>query len=195
MAIIRGKTLFFTTSPRTPAKMIPEIKLLCENFQGEIWNPENQINFMEMLIKDESFQGNSSLKDKALSARDRITRSPKALGFVDLKPYIQLTEAGEKFIYGTRTGEVLLRQLLKFQLPSPYHKKNKKNNVRFNVKPYLEIIRLIKELNGISFDELKIFGMQLTDYNYFENIVEKIKKFRIDKKKLKKSYKQYFLEC
>ena len=28
MAKIKGKTLFFTTSPRTPQKMIPEIALL-----------------------------------------------------------------------------------------------------------------------------------------------------------------------
>lgn len=58
----------------------------------------------------------------AFSARDRINRAPKSLGFVDLKPYIKLTEAGENFISGKRTEEVLLRQLLKFQLPSPYHK-------------------------------------------------------------------------
>lgn len=32
MARIDNKLLFFTTSPRTPAKMIPEIKLLSEKF-------------------------------------------------------------------------------------------------------------------------------------------------------------------
>ena len=35
MARIDNKLLFFTTSPRTPAKMIPEIKLLSERFSGK----------------------------------------------------------------------------------------------------------------------------------------------------------------
>ena len=38
MARIDNKLLFFTTSPRTPAKMIPEIKLLSEKFSGKPWN-------------------------------------------------------------------------------------------------------------------------------------------------------------
>ncbi len=32
MAYLKSKTLFFTTSPRTPLKMIPEIEVLSNNF-------------------------------------------------------------------------------------------------------------------------------------------------------------------
>jgi len=35
MAHLDNKALFFTTSPRTPVKMIPEIRLLCEQFGGQ----------------------------------------------------------------------------------------------------------------------------------------------------------------
>lgn len=31
----RTRTLFFTTSPRTPMKMVPEIKLLVTEYTGE----------------------------------------------------------------------------------------------------------------------------------------------------------------
>lgn len=39
MAILKNKVLFFTTSPRTPSKSIPEIKLLIDKFVGRKWDP------------------------------------------------------------------------------------------------------------------------------------------------------------
>ena len=120
MGKIRSKSLFFTTSPRTPSKMIPEIRLLHECFEGKIWNKENQIKYTEELEKMDFFEGSTS-KEKDFSARDRINRAPKSLGFVDLNPEIALTEAGKEFVYGHRQQEIFLRQILKFQLPSPFH--------------------------------------------------------------------------
>ena len=102
MARIDNKLLFFTTSPRTPAKMIPEIQLLHEKFSGKVWNPATQEKFMDELAQSDFFEGKGSPSDKAFSARDRINRAPKALGFIDLKPHIKLTDAGKKLIYGKR---------------------------------------------------------------------------------------------
>lgn len=191
MAKLENPTLFFTTSPRTPIKMIPEIELLICNFEGDKWNKETQLKFSELLAQDRNFKGVGSKKHKDFSARDRITRAPKALGFVDLKPIIRLTNAGERFISGKRTEEVLLRQLLKFQLPSPYHKESEQLKGLFAVKPYLEIFRLIYKLGTISFDELMIFGMQLTHYNKFDNIVAQIRQFRQMKTYTPINYKAY----
>ncbi len=106
MAKVKNKALFFTTSPRSPSKMIPEIKLLNEKFAGLKWNTKTQIEFMELLAQSDFFEGGGSKKDKAFSARDRITRAPKSLGFVDLKPYIELTDAGREFIFGKRPQEI-----------------------------------------------------------------------------------------
>ena len=191
MAYLKSKTLFFTTSPRTPLKMIPEIQVLYNNFEGKKWNTKTQVEFIKKLAEGNDFDGKGSEKDLAFSARDRINRAPKALGFVDLKPHINLTEAGENFISGKRTEEVLLRQLLKFQLPSPYHREPEEFKEIFCVKPYLEIFRLIYELGTISFDELMIFGMQLTHYNKFDSIVAEIKTFRRMKLYAKLSYKAF----
>lgn len=191
MAYLKGKTLFFTTSPRSPLKMIPEIEVLHNNFEGKVWNPDTQVDFMKKLAVGNDFEGQGSDKHMALSARDRITRAPKALGFVDLKPVIRLTEPGKQFLNGKRTEEILLRQLLKFQLPSPYHKEPEQLNGIFGVKPYLEIFRLIYELGTISFDELMIFGMQLTHYNKYETVVFDIKRFRRMRAYAKVSYKNY----
>ncbi len=195
MAYLKSKTLFFTTSPRTPLKMIPEIQVLYNNFEGKKWNTKTQVEFIKKLADGNDFDGKGSEKDLAFSARDRINRAPKALGFVDLKPHINLTEAGENFISGKRTEEVLLRQLLKFQLPSPYHREPEEFKEIFCVKPYLEIFRLIYELGTISFDELMIFGMQLTHYNKFDSIVADIKTFRRMKLYAEMSYKTFRGKC
>lgn len=185
---VNSKCLFITTSPRTPFKMIPEITLLNEEMAGEEWNPETQARFYHLLKDRDFFEGEES-RTPALSARDRINRSPKALGFVSL-PTVGLTAAGKEFLESNNKEEVLLRQMLKFQLPSPYHPLGK-GAANFYVKPYLEIFRLIDTFGTITFDELQIFGMQIVNYDLFETIVSKIKQFRIDKEKYKGHYKEY----
>lgn len=186
---IDSKVLFITTSPRTPEKMIPEIDLLSKNFEGKKWNTETQIAFME-LLRNENFFNGSGNNDPAFSARDRINRAPKALGFILLEPTIKLTESGKTLISAKRKEEVFLRQLLKFQIPSPYHTPSEKA-ADFYVKPYLEILRLIYTLGTLKFDELMIFGLQLTDYREFDSIVKKIEKFRIDREKTSKKYREF----
>lgn len=194
MSAIQSKTLFFFTSPRSPLKMIPEIDLLIRDFEGEKWSPETQKDFMEDLTEQDFYIGSKNLARPAFSARDRINRAPKALGFVDLKPKIERTPAGEALLSQRQKEEPLLRQLLKFQLPSPFHTISKDNTTVFWVKPYLEIIRLIDRLGTLAFDELQIFGMQLTDYRSFDDIVQKIEAFREGKKKNQGRYKEFFAE-
>ncbi len=191
MAPLRSRTLFFTTSPRTPLKMIPEIEMLAREFEGKVWNPNTQAEFIKKLAEGKDFQGEGSIKEMAFSARDRINRAPKALGFIDLKPTIKLTKPGERLISGKRIEEILLRQLLKFQLPSPYHKETKQLEGIFGVKPYLEIFRLIYVMGTLSFDELMIFGMQLTHYEKFDEIVDEIRHFRRMKAYAKAGYKVF----
>src|SRR6185436_4756226 len=170
MANITGKkTIFFVTSPRSPHKLIDEVKFLTENFTDRKWNDETQKEFYTELSKQSFFEG-SPTGDIAFKARDRINRAPKSLGLVDLKPTIQLTDAGKIYIYEDRKEEIFLRQLLKFQLPSPYHI-DKDNS--FAVKPYLELMRLVYDLGGLSKNEIALFVVQLTNFNKYEEIKNK----------------------
>ena len=191
MAYLNSKALFFTTSPRTPSKMVPEIQLLYEHFNGRKWNKASQVEFINLLAHTGFFEGSGSSSNKDFSARDRINRGPKALGFVDLSPKIQLTDAGKAFAFGKRPQEIFLRQLLKFQLPSPYHIEKESVTGSFYIKPYLEIIRLIRDLNGLSFDELKIFGLLLTDYRHYNDILERVIDFRNKISANKGGYKKF----
>ena len=76
------------------------------------------IAFIKLLAQDANFEGEGFSGDLAFSARDRINRAPQALGFINLKPTIQLTDVGALFVQKAREEEIFLRQLLKFQLPS-----------------------------------------------------------------------------
>ena len=192
MARIDSQLLFLTTSPRTPEKMIPEIGLLVEHFAGNHWNNETQCAFMDILREEQFFNGKGE-NDPAFSARDRINRAPKSLGFVVLSPHISITSAGQALLTSKRKEEVFLRQMLKFQIPSPYHKPTAKA-ASFWVKPYLELLRLVRTMGTLKFDELQIFGMQLTDWRNFENIVQKIEAFRIAKVEHQGSYKAFKAE-
>lgn len=126
-----------------------------------------------------------------LAHEDRITRSPQGLGFVDLSPTIQLTDAGNAFLHGNRPQEIFLRQLLKFQLPSPYHKEGRKIRGTFWGRPYLEIIRLIRDLDHLTPDEFRIFALQLTDYRNYETVKQQIIAFREEKERHKGQYKRF----
>lgn len=191
MAYLKNKALFFTTSPRTPSKMIPEIQLLSEHFSGQKWNKGTQIAFIDLLAQSDFFEGSGSSNNKDFSARDRINRAPKALGFVDLSPEIQLTDAGKALVYGKRPQEVFLRQLLKFQFPSPYHVETVGIEGTFYIKPYLEIMRLIRDLESLSFDELKIFALMLTDYRQYDTVKKAILDFRAEKEARRGQYKKF----
>lgn len=186
---INGKTLFFTTSPRTPFKVLPEIKLLVDHLEGEMWTSETQTKFYKLLVENDFFEGAES-KTPALSARDRINRLPKALGLITL-PIVGLSDAGRELLESENNQEeILLRQLLKFQLPSPYHPLGK-TATDYNVKPYLEILRLIYDLDGLAFDELHIFGMQLVNLERYGEIVDKIRNFRVQKENNIGKYKEF----
>lgn len=188
------RTLFATTSPRTPSLMLPDIQLLAEHFSGQPWNKATQEAFTELLYRQDADKGKRLLSGyKDLVARDRINRSPKKFGFVRLTPAVELTPAGRLWLDAPRKAEILLRQLLKYQLPSPYHTQAR-GEVRFCVKPYLELFRLIRHLGFITFDEMMAFGLRLTDYHRFDHIVSLIEDFRRAKSARQGSYKQFFGE-
>ena len=185
----KTRTVFAFTSPRTIEKIIPEIQVLIDSFAGKEWNTQTQIAFFHELFNSEFYEGEKMPDNISLAARDRITRAPKAFGFVDLKPKIQLTEVGEKLLSEIRTHETIAKQLFKFQLPSSYHKIPADRG--FGVRPYLELLRLTKELGNLSKTEIAIFFVQMTHHSKFDSVVAAIKKFRKDAKKNKGNRKAF----
>lgn len=173
-----SKTLFGFTSPRTIEKIIPEIQILVDGYEGQTWsgNDDLQAAFFQDLFDSEFYEGKTMPNDVPFAARDRITRAPKGLGFVDLDPVIKLTEVGKQLLSGKRTSEVIAKQLLKFQLPSPYHKAPRGSN--FNVHPYLEFLRFVRVLGTVTKHEVAMFFLQMTDFAMFDSLVTKVLEYR-----------------
>lgn len=191
----RTKHLFGFTSPRTIEKIIPEIQLLVDNFRGQKWSGADgvQLHFFNILFQSGFYEGEVYPTDPALAARDRITRAPKSLGFVDLTPRIELTDAGEELITSRRPHDIITKQLLKFQLPSPFHISSP--YIEFFVKPYLELLRLISDLGSLSKTEIALFFLQLTHLDKYKGVIEKILRFRADAKSFEGSRKTYVSQC
>lgn len=189
--LTKSKTIFAFTSPRTIEKIIPEIKLLGDHFSGKKWKANSQLqsDYFDVLFQSEFYEGATYPKNPALAARDRITRAPKALGFVDLEDGIALTKPGLALLGGKRVDEVITRQLLKFQLPSPNHTQSAL--IDFGVKPYLELLRLTSELEGISRAEIAIFFLQLTHFKKYNKVKKMILSFREQSKQNKKNRKAF----
>lgn len=103
-----------------------------------------------------------------------VLAAPRSLGFVDANPVFNLTQSGERLISGKRVYETITRQLLKFQLPSPYHK----TNPDFFVKPYLEFLRLTRTVGSLSKAEIAMFFTQLVHINKFDEVVTMITDYR-----------------
>lgn len=134
---IDSKVLFLTTSPRTPEKMIPEIGLLVEHFAGSPWNNDTQHAFMDILREEQFFNGKGE-NDPSLSARDRINRAPKSLGFVTLSPHISLTPAGEALLISIHESvSCILKQL--------FHLTSNLNLILFRGKTSMHLYILPKE--------------------------------------------------
>jgi hypothetical protein len=194
MASITGKNnIFFVTSPRTPNKLQDEIRLLVDNFTGRRWNAETQAEYYMKLTQQDFFNGSPG-GDVAFKARDRINRAPKALGLVELTPTVKITDAGKQYLDGNRNEEIFLKQLLKFQLHSPFHTDN--DDV-ISVKPYLELIKLINQLGGLTKTEIGLFVIQLTKHQDHDTVKNKINAFRAERKTLRNrqiSYKTFVVE-
>jgi len=173
-------------------KMRPEIEVLIENLAGQPWNRETQTAYAALLSALPGYEG---MAYTDFSARDRINRSPQGLGFVNLQPRIALTDAGREFLTSRRPHEIFTRQLMKFQIPSPYHVENRNDIGRFYVKPFLELLRMIYDLDGLTKDEIAIFFMQLTRVDLYDMVRQKIINFRNSVENLDRSqtsYRRYF---
>lgn len=195
MGVFNARYLYISTSPRSPYRIQHYLKLLKE-FEGRKWSPSTtQIEYYDRMVEKQEgdFEiGNS--KTPAFSARDKIGRAPKAFGFVKLKPFIEITDAGKAFLNKNLETETLIRQMLKYQFPSPYYPEGTTNKGFFNIKPFLELLRLIYTVGELTTNEFRAFGITMTDYHDFEDVIKKIQKYRKQEIASNKPKRKFYAE-
>ncbi|WP_461215664.1 AlwI family type II restriction endonuclease [Lacticaseibacillus sp. GG6-2] len=196
MATFSSRYIFFSTSPRNPRLIQGILKVILDGgLDGKAYTRALQAQFYNLYSEsDVGVKGANSSKSPDLSGRDKLTRAPQSLGFLQTqtrKP-LQITAAGKQLLNNDLFEDVLMHQMLKFQLPSPLHHETAQNKGRFYIKPFLEILRLINILQYLTYDELTIFGMSMTDYRNFQVTVDAIRQYRRDRESTrgKKSLKK-----
>jgi AlwI restriction endonuclease len=174
------RTWSVPTSPRSPYKLIEELRLLQENgFEGRAWDRDAQIRYSRLLAAADFFEGNVSESHPDFSARDRVNRAPRTFGFVRLSRQrgLQITDAGRALLGSATLTDLFLHQLLKWQYPSPNHHKRDYRDL-FCIRPFLEVLRLIRDLDGLSKAELAMFGVPFIDYHEYGGVRDHIVSFR-----------------
>ncbi|NRO63049.1 hypothetical protein IMAU30025_01746 [Lactobacillus helveticus] len=187
MSSFGERFLFFSTQPRNPIVIKRILKVVKKyNLDGKQYTKELQKEFYKDYTIESPNKGGNS-KNKELAGRQLLTRAPQSLGFLQARTRksLKITEAGKALLDDNLYEDVILHQMLKFQLPSPLHHESKKNKGFFNIKPFLELTRLINTLGYLTYKELTIYGMMLTNYRDFDKTVDSIRSYRMRRNAVK----------
>src|SRR6266567_2180745 len=195
-----AKSWSFPTSPRNPAKIPIELSILSNlvdtwKEQGKKWKPETtELEFGETLrasgeVEDNDAKQNLYFKRQA----DTITEQNlkwtgrarfgtfKFLGFVYVtnEGYADLTDAGRRIITTKQPSIIMLKQLLKWQYPDNQHRGKKHPEETFRIWPFVAVAQLIKELGGLTKNEITLFFFTMKTMKDLAKVRKVIADFRV----------------
>ncbi|MGI8424448.1 MAG: AlwI family type II restriction endonuclease [Chloroflexota bacterium] len=96
----------------------------------------------------------------------------------DSDGYAMLTPAGDRFVETTRPGDVLLRQLLKWQYPDYQHHGARYPASDFAIHPFVATARLVGELDGLTREEISLYCFTMRRTEDAAAIAEQVRQFR-----------------
>src|SRR5437660_5935856 len=173
------KSWSFPTSPRNPAKIPIELGILLElaekwKEQQKRWEPETtQLEFGEALRASGAETGEDdgenllyfkkqadtiSAQNLAWTARARFgTVELLGFGYINKEGDVELTGAGRRIGTTNRPDIVMLKQLIKWQYPDNQHHGKAYPEKIFHIWPFVAVAQLVKELGGLTKNELELF--------------------------------------
>lgn len=174
------------TTVRNPYRLREALQLFRKNMSGRPFRREEQQEFLNELVR-------AGLVDsgRAVEGDDggrKFASAFKQLGFITdwLRGRAwEMTPVGTMLIEHPELEEaIFLRQLLKYQIPSPLE--NRSDVVDFHVRPYRLLLRFLKrireeELKGLTKFEIALYVINILDeddHALFEEAIESIKIFR-----------------
>lgn len=152
------------------------------NGEDDIPFAEAQRIFLSKGYEDPPMRGRTSFKPL------------EKLGFALINPdnrLVQITPVGQELIDpDTDLGDMVLRSLLKWQLPNPLDTRSFPARLGYRIKPFVGTLHLIKRVNelcrerglnetGLSFDEFDAFVPTLIDWEKISEVAEKVVEIRI----------------
>ncbi len=183
------------TTIRNPNRIPDGLKLL-KKFEGKIWDYQLQAEFYDEAKKNDILESESEKitpERKAHFAR-KWAASFNQLGFarawkdVDKGP-VKITEVGNQLVNDEITfEEAMLRQLLKYQLPSVIE--NGKNYEEFKVHPFRVFLGVIyglceQGISGLTKEEIGLYVITTLRDEKIADTVTKIAKYRTERSAIK----------
>ena len=127
--------------------------------------------------------------------RGRTSYKPlEKLGFASIHPLlnqVQITPLGREMMDpDADLGDIILRSLLKWQLPNPVDKVGFPAYMGYRVKPFVATLHLIRKVNelcdqqglsatGLSFDEFDAFVPTLIDWEKIDDVAQTVINIRL----------------
>ncbi len=174
------------TTVRNPERLKAGLAILKAEFEGHPWSYENQRKFLERLIEEGLYQAGSAKSTDQKEQHGRTWGSVyNELGLAFAyrsEGNLCITPVGDVLLdEKSRPDEVYLRQLLKYQLPNPLHGKYGQKYVDVSVLPFLVTLKMVKELDGMSKEEMSIFLFSTMNMTEMKSLIEEAKQFRRDR--------------
>ncbi len=189
-----------STTVRNPNRLRDGLLVLKENFEGKSWNLNQQERFFDLLkekgvyeIEEENY-GRMAKARKQEHARKWISVLNQ-LGFSFAyessgKPVI-ITKAGNALLkHPDLEEEVFLRQLLKYQKPSPLPKQSGEAFSRVDILPFVASLKIVYKSGGISKDEISIFLNTTIRMRDVDSTIAQIENYRLQRSKIEGKVKR-----
>lgn len=174
------------TTVRNPERLKAGLAILKAEFEGHPWSYENQRKFLERLIEEGLYEAGSAKSPDQKEQHGRTWGSVyNELGLIFAYRSggnLCITPVGDALLdEKSRPDEVYLRQLLKYQLPNPLPGKYGPKYVDVSVLPFLVALKMVKELDGMSKEEMSIFLFSTMNMTEVDGLIEEAKQFRRDR--------------
>jgi len=168
-------------------RCVQALEILESKFENKKWTDGDQAYFASILLKRGLSESGNPRSARA------IMGTFKFFGFAYVKDKVVVTSAGKQFIHGDR-GNILKRQLLKWQYPNPYEMKGQVAPYTRELKlhPFTALLFLLRDLKAVTEDELALFvwRLQSDDKSSLGSVKEKIEKYRQLGEEEKKKFKR-----
>ena len=189
-----------TTTVRNPDRLRDGLLILKENFEGREWNLNQQEKFFDLLKSNGVYEVEEENYGRMTKARKQ-EHARKWVSVLNQLGFSFAYESSEKPVIITKAGnallrhkdleeEIFLRQLLKYQKPSPLPKQNGAAFSQVDILPFIASLKIVYETRGLSKEEISIFLNTIIRMKDVASAVAQIEEYRLRRAKIEGKVKK-----
>lgn len=189
-----------TTTVRNPDRLRDGLMILKENFEGKEWNLNQQERFFDLLKSRKVYEVGEENYERMTKARKQ-EHARKWVSVLNQLGFSFAYESSEKPVIITKAGnallkhheleeEVFLRQLLKYQKPSPLPKQSGDIFSHVDILPFVASLKIAYEAGGLSKEEISIFLNTTIRMKDINSAIAQIKEYRVRRSKIEGKVKK-----